>query len=411
MNDERLVWILLVKIFGPGNPRIWELSANYDNADDFYNALCAHEISEATAKEYENVDKYTLKDAERILEICESKGMNVYCYESEGYPERLKYIANSPAVLCSYGSLDFLNHISTVAFVGTREPSKYSESIARFLSKDLIEHKVTLASGFANGIDQIANLVSLDMDVPSIAVCGTALDHDYPSGSLDLKKRIAEKGVVISEILPTTKPGANPFKYRNRILIGISRGVVFIEAGAVSHGLDNYIHATSQGKPVFVVPPSDITDKRYFGQRYLLRNNCIPVFNADDIVSMLSMDSYDIFAYTRELGEYSLPVEDSRFFVDDEILKRKEQINTKPKPVSETEDTQPVRKSIEPDYSNMNDTEIAVCKTLLEGKMLADNISLKTGLDISTVLSTLTLLELEGTVKSLPGNQFELSDT
>lgn len=391
-------------IFNTGISRIWELSANYDTAEEFYTALKHHEISEVTEREYALVDKLTEADAMKILDDCSQKNINVYCYESEGYPRMLKYIADPPAVLFSLGNLDFLNDKCVISVVGTREPSDYSVGICKFLCKDLISKNIVLASGFANGIDRIANDVSVECGVPTVAVCGTTLEHDYPAGTLESKMQIAQNGAVISEHIPGSKPFANAFQMRNRILVGISRGVVFIEAGAESHGLNNYTHATSQGKPVFVVPPSDISDKRYFGQRYLLRNECIPLFNAEDVVYRLALDSFDSFAFTKDLGDFNLPADDSDFYSRDE-----KQQNIKPKAASKASDVEPAAKP-EIDYSELDDNESAVCRVLEQGgQMLADNISLKSGLDISTVLSALTLLELEGIVRSLPGNRFELA--
>lgn len=409
MKDERIVWLLLVMIFGVGSPRIWSLSNDFDSADEFYAALKEHKVSGLNDKEKNLVDKLTEADAQKVLDNCSAKGINVYCYESEGYPQRLGAVADPPAVLFSYGNLDFLNHISAIAVVGTREPSAYSIDIAKYICGDMIDKDIILCSGFANGIDQIANTTSLDKGKPTVAVCGTALDQDYPSGSMELKKKIAENGVVVSEHFPGTRTFTNAFKLRNRILVGISQGVVFIEASIDSHGLDNFKHAAAQGKPVFVIPPQDITDKRYFGQRYLLRNDCIPLFNADDVVGRLALEGFDNFAFTKDFGDYSLPVEDSQFYTDEEIKQRQKSAAAKPK-------TAPVKaetpKDIKPqvDYSQLDETGSAICKVLEKGKALADAICIETGLDISTVLSALTMLELEGIVNSLPGNQFELAN-
>lgn len=410
MNDKRIVWLLLLMIFGVGNPRIWDLSANYDSAEEFYKALKDHEVSDLNDKEKQLVDKFTDNDAQKIIDDCADKNINIYCYESEGYPQRLKAVADPPAVLFSYGNLDFLDHISTIAVVGTRVPSEYSVSIARTLCEQMCEKDIVLCSGFANGIDQIANLTSLDMGKPTVAVCGTALDHDYPQGSLDIKKRIAENGAVISEHIPGSKQVNNSFKLRNRILVGISQGVVFIEASMISHGLDNYHHAIAQGKPVFVVPPCDITEKRYFGQRYLLRNECVPLFNADDVVGRLALEGFDSFAFTKDLGDFTLPVDDSQFYNDEEIRQRKKAASAKPESKKNNDNDKQVRSVPEVDYSQLDENESAICKVLEDGKALADTICVKTGLDISTVLSALTMLELEGIVNSLPGNQFELAN-
>ena len=409
MKDERIVWLMLTMIFGAGNPRIWSVSKDYDNADEFYAALKENKVEGLNEKEKQLVGKITQADAQKVLDDCAAKGINVYCYESEGYPQRLGAIADAPAVLFSYGNLDFLNHISTIAVVGTRQPSQYSIGVAKWLCNDMLDKGITLCSGFANGIDQIANVTSLDKGKPTVAVCGTALDHDYPTGSMDLKKKIGENGVVISEHIPGTKSFQNAFKLRNRILVGISQGVVFIEAGIDSHGLDNFKHAAAQGKPVFVVPPCDITDKRYFGQRYLLRNDCIPLFDADDIVGRLALEGFDSFAYTKDFGDFSLPVEDSQFYTKQEIKKRLSESESKPKTAADKKIISE-KKAPAVDYSQLDETESAICKVLEEGKTHADTICAKTKIDISDVLAALTMLELEGIINSLPGNQFELAN-
>ena len=409
--DNRLIWLLLVKIFGPGNVRIWDLSANFDNVREFYASLKAHEISGVTEKEYDAVDKFSQDDAQKIVDYCNEKEISICCYDSDEYPKSLAYIANPPAVLFSYGDIRLIDNVNIIAFVGTRMPCEYSIYTARVLSSELIKCNITLASGFATGIDQIANTVSLNNNVPTVAVCGTALDHDYPENTLDLKRKIAENGVVISELIPGSKPISNAFKLRNRILVGISKGVIFIEASMQSHGLDNYIHATAQGKPVFVLPPRDITDKRFFGQRYLIRNGCIPIFNAQDVVGLLSYDNFESFSYTNQFGDFSLPVDDSSFFSKEKENKTNKK-SAKDHAHSEDSGTGSDEEKSKPeiDYGQLNETESAVCKVLEKGRTLADNICTQTGIDISTVLSTLTLLELEGIVNSLPGNQFELAD-
>ena len=409
MNDKRIVWLLLLMIFGAGNPRIWELSANYDSAEEFYSALRDKQVDGLNQKEKELIEKLSENDAQRVLDNCAQKGINVYCYESEGYPERLKAIADPPAVLFSYGNLDFLDHISTIAVVGTRTPSEYSVSVAKTLSAQMIDRDIVLCSGFATGIDQIANLTSLEKGKPTVAVCATPLDYDYPADSYDTKMEIAKNGAVISEHIPGSRINHNSFKLRNRILVGISQGVVFIEASMESRGLDNYIQATAQGKPVFVVPPRDITDKRYFGQRYLLRSECVPLFNADDVVGRLALEGFDSFAFTKSFGDFSLPVEDSQFYSEQEIsVRSKAAVKHSDKSDAQAEEPQTSPAIAQIDYSQLDETESAICKVLEEGKALVDTICSKTGIDVSEVLSALTMLELEGIITRLPGNQFEI---
>ena len=372
-------------------------------------ALDDHMVSGLNDKELQRIGKYSLKDAEIIKKRCEELGINIYCYESEGYPDRLKRIANPPAVLYTYGNLDFLNDKCVISVVGSREPSEYSVKITKHICADLIRRNCLLASGFAGGIDQIANRVAIENNSKPIAVCGTALDCDYPKGSNELKKQIAENGVVISEYFPGYKPFGNAFVNRNRILTGLSNAVLFTECSKESHGLDNVNHAISQGKQVFVVPPHDIYDSRYFGQRDLIRNECQPVFGAEDIVFSLGNERYQSLRLVESLGEFTLPAEDSAILNNGEPKTVKHRKSKRKVPDSKTvSETEVVKPTPEPDLSGLDDTQKSICKLLKSGNMLVDEIAAKLGMDISDVLAQLTELELYGTVKSYPGKMFGL---
>ena len=386
-----------------------DLDMNYDDIVEFMTALDDHMVSGLNDKELQRIGKYSLKDAEIIKKRCEDLGINIYCYESEGYPDRLKRIANPPAVLYTYGNLDFLNDKCVISVVGSREPSEYSVKITKHICADLIRRNCLLASGFAGGIDQIANRVAIENNSRPIAVCGTALDCDYPKGSNELKKQIAENGVIISEYFPGYKPFGNAFVNRNRILTGLSNAVLFTECSKESHGLDNVNHAISQGKQVFVVPPHDIYDSRYFGQRDLIRNECQPVFGAEDIVYSLGNERYQSLRLVESLGEFTLPAEDSAILNNGEPKTVKHRKSKRKVPDSKTVSETDVVKTIpEPDLSGLDDTQKSICKLLKSGNMLVDEIAAKLGMDISDVLAQLTELELYGTVKSYPGKIFGL---
>lgn len=347
MDKERLLlWIRAVLIFTPSSKRIWEVSANYDDIVEFMTALDDHMVSGLNDKELQRIGKYSLKDAEIIKKRCEELGINIYCYESEGYPDRLK---------------------------------------------------------------RIANKVAIENNSRPIAVCGTALDCDYPKGSNELKKQIAENGVVISEYFPGYKPFGSAFVNRNRILTGLSNAVLFTECSKESHGLDNVNHAISQGKQVFVVPPHDIYDSRYFGQRDLIRNECQPVFGAEDIVYSLGNERYQSLRLVESLGEFTLPAEDSAILNNGEPKTVKHRKSKRKVPDSKTvSETEEVKPTPEPDLSGLDDTQKSICKLLKSGNMLVDDIAAKLGMDISDVLAQLTELELYGTVKSYPGKMFGL---
>ena len=398
--SREVLWLWAVMAFRPGNKRIWELSANYDDIEEFVKALKEHQVTEVTDKEYSRIDSISFDDAEKVIEVCKEKNINIYCYESEGYPLLLKRIANPPAMLFTFGNLDFINDKCVIVVVGSRKPSEYSVEITHKLGRELTERNFLLASGFAEGIDREVNQVSVECKSFPIAVCAAPLDMDSPKDSSDIKENIGRLGVVISEYYPGSERAPNAFVNRNRILVGISKAVLFIEAGRESHGLDNVNHAVYQGKSLFVVPPHDIYDKRYFGQRDLIRNECQPIFGAEDIVYSLAEENGGEFGLAKSLGDFTLPAEDSGFFYEED----KNKVHRKLKSRKSAEQADIGTKSV--DYSSLNDEQAEICRLLEKKNMLADEISAVTGKNISEPLSALTELEINGVVKSFPGKMF-----
>ncbi len=407
MGDNNIIrWLWAVMVFMPASKRLWEMSANYDTIAEFTDAVNNSEIDGLTDKERERASKILFDDAERLYECCVKLGMNVYCYESEGYPETLKRIANPPAVLFAYGNLDFLNDKCIISIVGSRNPSEYSVKTTERICRDLIDRNCLLASGFAGGIDQLVNRVSIDCNSMPVAVCGTALDSDYPKDSGDIKKQIAESGVIFSEYYPGFRSFGNAFVNRNRILTGISSGVLFAECSRSSHGLDNVNHAVSQGKQIFVIPPHDIYDERYFGQRDLIRDECQPVFGAEDIVYSLGSDRFESLKLVNSMGEFTLPAEDSVILGGESVKPRKTRKKSKSAADKVPEEDTQAKNNI--DYSQLDESGQKICRLLKNGRMLADDIAARSQMDIADVLALLTELELDGIVRSFPGKMFGL---
>lgn len=403
--DIRIYWIWLVLVFKAGNPRIWQLSEKFARVDDFVRALQNGNVVGLNDSEKSDIKKHTLKSAEKLLGYCDRESINVYCYESEGYPEKLRRISNPPPVLFCYGNLDFLNDRVCIAVVGTRKPSEYSVISTKKICEQLVDRNILLSSGFANGIDRIANEISLEKNIPSVAVTGSAIEDDYPKGSDELKRLVSRNGAVISEYCSGIKALPNSFVRRNRILVGISDGVLFCECSDKSKGLDNANHASVQGKPIFVLPPHDIFDARYFGQRNLLRNGAVAVFDAFDIARNL--------AYS-ELGEISFSDDfensvDSLAELEMKPSKKKKRgffnrKSKKEKPVN----TQPKLLPIE--ISKLGETKQKIYKALENENLHVDEIILKTGEDVATVLSELIELELEGMIVAYPGKIYGLAE-
>lgn len=405
---REVYWLWCVMVFGVANKRLWDVSGGYDHVEDFVDAVRKHEVVGADERVYANARRLSLENALEQLEYAEELGQRCVCFDDDDYPAELRLIADPPAVLFTMGDISLLSGRCILDITGTRMPSEYSVSVADRLCRELAGRGLLLASGFAEGIDRMVNEVSLETGSVPVAVTASPLEYSRDEEETLLKKRIAAKGVLISEQIPGRKPDISRFVQRNRISVGISKGLVFIEARADSKGLNNYQHAFDQGKPVFVVPPHDIFDSRYFGQADLLRNECRALFSADDVVHELAQGGYYDFGFVKGPAGYNLPAQDSDILRRGETEKPKR--TRKAKTVKEEPaKTQPEKGTgAELDLSRLSETQEVICMVLREGEKLADEVAFTLEMDISEVLKELTMLELDGVVERMEGHRFRL---
>jgi DNA processing protein len=203
------------------------------------------------------------------------------------YPAALAAIIDPPPVLWTRGDLAAFDAM-LVAIVGSRAASPYALSVATSLATDLAARGLVVVSGLARGVDSAAHRGALDGDGRTIAVLGSGADIVYPSEHAPLANAIAERGLVVSELVPGTPPMAHFFPLRNRIISGLSRAVVVIEASHKSGSLITARCALEQGRDVLAVPGS-ILSGRNRGAHALLRDGAKIVESADDILEELGM--------------------------------------------------------------------------------------------------------------------------
>lgn len=172
---------------------------------------------------------------------------------SEDYPESLKEINCPPFVLYYYGDLSIVNN-NILAMVGMRECSEYGRKVATKLSQDLSKEGYIVVSGMAKGIDTYAHMGSISANGKTIAVLGSGIDYCYPKSNEKLYELLKDKYLVLSEYPNLTKPTKNSFPFRNRIVAGLSQGVVVVEAKRKSGTMITVGYALEQGKEVYVVP-------------------------------------------------------------------------------------------------------------------------------------------------------------
>ncbi len=229
----------------------------------------------------------------------ERAGVRALTWEDPAYPPRLLTIDDPPPVLYLKGDLLPADDWC-VAIVGTRSASVYGKEAARRLAADLAGAGITIISGLARGIDAVAHRAALDAGGRTFAVLGSGLDVIYPAEHSRMATEIVARGALISEYALGTQPEAANFPPRNRIISGLSRGVVVVEAGERSGALITSDFAAEQGREVFAVPGS-IFNRGSQGTNRLIRSGAHPVLSAVDVLEPLHLESAVQHAEARSL--------------------------------------------------------------------------------------------------------------
>jgi len=203
-------------------------------------------------------------------------------WEDESYPDNLRQIYDPPLFLFTRGEFQAADRLA-IAVVGTRSPSGYGRQMARILSEGLARYGVTIVSGLARGIDAEAHAGALRVGGRTVAVLGSGIDVVYPSEHHQLLMNIIQHGCVVSELPMGTGPDAENFPGRNRIISGLSLGVVVVEAAEKSGSLITTQYALDQGREVFAVPGP--VSPRSRGTHQLLRQGATLAECSEDILN------------------------------------------------------------------------------------------------------------------------------
>ena len=224
---------------------------------------------------------------DELKKINETYGITYFSRESQGFPELLKDIPNAPVGLYCLGSMP-PSDTPKVAVIGSRKCSEYGLIASRLVAKPLSEAGTVIVSGMARGIDSMAHRGAIHGGGKTIAVLGTGVDICYPAENRKLREEIIENGCIVSEYPPGTEPKKHFFPMRNRIISGMSLGVVVVEAGRRSGTLGTVDHAANQGREVFAVP-GNISSKLSEGTNALIRDGAHPVSDYSDILYVLGL--------------------------------------------------------------------------------------------------------------------------
>jgi len=293
LSPEALAcWVALSRVTGIGPASFKALLDYFD--DDVEAAWKAGRVELVKAgiarRAIENLLKLraTITPLEE-LEKLKKQRMGVLTWKDKLYPPLLREIDDAPPVLYLYGKLTEADRFA-LAVVGTRNSSTYGQQVTERMVTELAKGSVTIVSGLALGIDTIAHSAALDAGGRTIAVLACGLDIIYPPVNRGLAHRIVEsgQGVLISEYAPGMQPESGNFPSRNRIISGLSLGVLVVEAPEKSGALITADSALRQGRDVFAIPGS-ILSSRSAGANKLIQDGARPVMDVKDIIESLNL--------------------------------------------------------------------------------------------------------------------------
>ncbi|NLY42667.1 MAG: DNA-protecting protein DprA [Clostridiaceae bacterium] len=363
MDDIRY-WIWLTNLPGIGSVKLKRIIDVFHSAEAVWKASKSDIESTGlfNKQDIANLMNKDLDTAYRILKKSKMLGIDIININDERYPSRLKQIYDPPGVLYVKGKLRRYESIA-VAVVGSRNASPYGKNIAESLSFQLAQRGIMIVSGAARGIDACAHKGALKAGGQTIAVLGCGIDIDYPPENAELIDYIKKFGAVISEYPPGTQPIPGYFPARNRIISGLSCGVLVVEAGKKSGSLITADLALEQGRDVFAVPGN--IDRLFSkGTNNLIRQGAKLVTCVEDILEELPIN-YEGFSHNN----------------------------------NDLTDVQPAEIEIP-------EEEKDVLKHLSSEPVHIDELCRKSGISINKISAILILLEMKGMIRQMPGKYF-----
>lgn len=287
-REEELYWLAMILVPGVG-ARTWnQLLERFGTPGALFRAssseLEAAGLSRAAAQSV--AGGCTFERAATQQQKMLAVGARLVVLNDPAYPPRLRSIFDPPPVLFARGRLELLDSV-IVSVVGTRRPTAYGTAAAARLSYDLAAAGLTVASGMARGIDTAAHQAALEAGGNTVAVFGCGVDQVYPAENRQLAERIAEKGLVVSEFPMSTPAYPQNFPVRNRIVSGISAGVMVVEGARYSGSTITARLAVEQGRELFAVP-GNITSKMSWAPNLLIKQGAKLVQQVEDVLAELS---------------------------------------------------------------------------------------------------------------------------
>lgn len=344
----------------------------------------------------------SLDQADVVLGDCERYGIQLLTLQDSTYPERLKAIAQPPMVLYWKGKQIAFDNEVAIGMVGSREATPYGTQAAMKLSAELTQKGALIVTGMAQGIDSCAIRGALKVGGPVVSVLAGGIDRVYPSYHKSLYEDVAAVGTLISEYPPGTDHIGSHFPIRNRIISGLSVGVIAVESARASGTLLTIDHAFEQNREVFAVPGPINAPMSEGTNRLIQVGNAKLIMEADDVLCEFA----DRFPGKLRLGRgASLPPEVQAQRLEDGPSPKREEHQTESKSAGgERDDLVYLRWADCKD--KLTDDQREVLLALDGGAAQADDLVERTQIPARRVLSALTVLQIQGYVAEESGKRF-----
>lgn len=398
MSDKRY-WVWLQLCLGAEKDFL-SIIDYFGSIEELYesNFLQRQMCEKLTPKMLERMDNITLDNAYSVIEHCDMNDWRVVTFEDEMYPKKLKDIKNPPAVLYVSGKMPDLNSRLSIGVVGTRNASPYAIECARVLSKGMARCGTVIVSGGARGIDSASHLGTLQADGDTIVVLGCGLASSYLRHDIDLKNQLQKNATILTEYPPKTVATRYTFPQRNRIISGLSDGVLVVEAAKKSGTLITAKCAKEQGRQLFAIPAS-ILDYKFEGTNKLIFEGAKVVVNTESIVSEFE-NEYSTLDLSMLASNFEL-IEDK---YEKRTLKAENDENLTFENVTEHRQN---KIQIDQKSQELSGTQKAIFDSLTDEFEEIAVIAKRASVEIKDALVAFTMLEINGLVEAGMGKRYK----
>ncbi len=402
MADNLIYWLWLQDCIGAG-AKVKRIFDTYKDAEEFYRAgESAWKEKKVRKSSFEKMQRNNAEQYQKTVDFCKEHNIYILCPDDENYPERLLETENYPLALYVRGDYKLLKNEKTVAVIGSRTPCVYGQKAAEKIVSRLVGSDYLIVSGGALGIDSVAHSSAIMAGGKTVLIMGCGHGYNYLPENSALRKRVYRNGALVTEYPPLHPPTHSSFPLRNRIISGLSKGVVIVEAADPSGTFNTANHALDQNKDIFVLP-GDIESGNFAGSNKLITEGAFPVFSGEDILLYYGEDVYKKRSHTKTGEVFPKLDVDSEFSKKNSMFYkgRPKKIKENPeKPETEKKTAEKTEKTGKKCPEGISKNAAIVYNIMSADVDTVDEIARKSGLDIRKVLVSLTELEMTGTIEN-----------